>query len=174
MELKRKRGEEDSVGDDPDMVQFGLHARHAWLNNASSTMKLPWDFKLRDQLDVVDRSSKAFLRMTGVMPPIPSPEAVQSLPEEASLAVGADRSFSLKAIHRAHKRSWSEQITYERKCAYRKWIAIVSENAMAFDVARLQFCLDLWSLQGEVLPRLSVMHLATGLPVRYMRELGHF
>ena len=24
------------------------------------------------------------------------------------------------------------------KCAYRKWIAIVSENAMAFEVARLQ------------------------------------
>ena len=108
------------------------------MNNASSTMKLPWDFKPRDKLDVVDRASKSFLRVTGVMPPIPSPEAVQSLPEDASLAVGADRSFSIKAIHRAHKRSWSEQITYERKCAYRKWIAIVSENAMAFDVARLQ------------------------------------
>ncbi len=116
LDLKRKRGDTaDNVGSDPDMVQFGLHARHSWLNNASSTLKLPWDFKLHDQLDVVDRSSRPLLRMSGVMPPIPSPEVTQSLPVEASLAVGADRSFSLKAIHRAHKRSWNEQITYERK-----------------------------------------------------------
>ena len=54
-DLKRKRGDqEENVGYDPDMVQFGLHARHSWLNNASSTLKLPWDFRLHDQLDVVD------------------------------------------------------------------------------------------------------------------------
>ena len=123
LDLKRKRGDtEDNAGSDPDMVQFGLHARHSWLDNASSTLKRPWDLKLHDQLDVVDRSSKSLFRMSGVMPPIPSPEVSQLVPVEASLAVGADRSFSLKAIHRAHKRSWNEQITYERKCAYRKWI----------------------------------------------------
>lgn len=54
------------------------------------------------------------------------------------LSFGADKSFAVKAMHDAHKRSWSDQISYERKCAYRKWIAIVSENAMAFEVARLQ------------------------------------
>ena len=52
--------------------------------------------------------------MSGVMPPIPSPEVSQLVPVEASLAVGADWSFSLKAIHRTRKRSWNEQITYER------------------------------------------------------------
>ncbi len=78
LDLKRKRGDtEDNAGSDPDMVQFGLHARHSWLNNASSTLKLPWDFKLHDQLDVVERSSKPLLRMLGVMPPIPSPEVTQ-------------------------------------------------------------------------------------------------
>ena len=47
--------------------------------------------------------------------PIPSPEVSQSLPVEASLAVGADRNFSLKAIHSCSQAfmGWSDYIWKE-------------------------------------------------------------
>ena len=138
MDLKRKRGESDDDLTDPDMSQFCMHARHSWLANNVSNLKLPWDFKMNDQFDLVQKARKGLLKTCGVMPPVPVVEVSQSEPLESQLAVGSDRNFSVKALQNAHRRSWSEQINYDRKCAYRKWIAIVSENVMAFEVARLQ------------------------------------
>lgn len=46
-----KGASDDSIAD-----HFGMHARHSWLNNASSTLRLPWSFRLKDQRDVVDKS----------------------------------------------------------------------------------------------------------------------
>ena len=138
MDLKRKRGESDDDLTDPDMSQFCMRARHSWLANNVSNLKLPWDFKMNDQFDLVQKARKGLLKTSGVMPPVPVVEISQSEPLESQLAVGSDRNFSVKALQNAHRRSWSEQINYDRKCAYRKWIAIVSENVMAFEVARLQ------------------------------------
>ena len=138
-DLKRKRGLSfDDELIDPDTSQFCMHARHSWLSNSVSNLKLPWDFKMNDQFDLVEKARKGLLRTVGVMPPVPLLEQPQPEPFESKFAIGSDRNFSVKALHNAHRRSWSEQINYDRKCAYRKWIAIVSENAMAFEVARLQ------------------------------------
>ena len=49
-----------------------------------------------------------------------------------------DPCFGVKALQNAQKRSWTEQANYERRCAYRKWISVVSANPMAFEVSRLQ------------------------------------
>ena len=46
--------------------------------------------------------------------------------------------FSTKAFQNVQKHSWQDQLNYERKYAYRKWISIVSSNPMAFEVARQQ------------------------------------
>ena len=60
MELDQKRG--DDCGDpveranDSVAAHCGMHARHSWLNNASSTLRLPCGFRLKDQRDVVDKS----------------------------------------------------------------------------------------------------------------------
>ena len=139
MDLKRKRG--DAVEDemlDPDMSHFCMHARHSWLCNNVSNLKMPCDFRMNDQFDLVEKARKGLLKTVGVMPPVPRLEQSQPEPLESQLAMGSDRNFSVKALHNAQRRSWSEQINYDRKCAYRKWIAIVSENVMAFEVARLQ------------------------------------
>ena len=46
----------EGANDDSIADHFGMHARHSWLNNASSTLRLPWSFRLKDQRDVVDKS----------------------------------------------------------------------------------------------------------------------
>ena len=58
--------------------------------------------------------------------------------DEAQRYKTADPCFGARALQNAQKRSWKDQLSYERRCAYRKWVSIVSSNSMAFEVARLQ------------------------------------
>ena len=133
MELKRKRDEGDL-----DTLQFTMHARHTWLAQNASTLKLPWDFKLTDQFDIVQKSCRNVMQTVGAMPPMPVLEE-PALDKPASQIYGrSDPSFGTRALQNAHRRSWQEQLNYERRCAYRKWISIVAANPMAFEVARLQ------------------------------------
>ena len=34
-----------------DTLQFSLHARHTWLAHNKSILKMPWEFRLMDQLE---------------------------------------------------------------------------------------------------------------------------
>ena len=58
MDLKRKRGDEEFSMDVQDTSYFCMHARHCWLSRNMSTLKLPWDFKLVDQFDFVQKSAE--------------------------------------------------------------------------------------------------------------------
>eukprot|EP00435_Cladocopium_sp_Y103_P044655 s723_g12.t1 len=137
-ELKRKRGDSDH-DDHVDTSQFCMHARHSWLANNVTTLKMPWDFKLVDQFDRISSFNSGLLRTVGTMPPLPAVEGMSTDDATSSQAYArSDPSFGPKALQNAHKRSWHEKVDYERKCAYRKWISIVSANPMAFEVARLQ------------------------------------
>ena len=137
MDLKRKR---DGFNEDfADTTQFCMHARHCWISNNVSNAKMPWDFRLMDNLDIVQRSQKNLFRIMGAMPPLPAVEGSnEGLPDKLSRPGLDDPNFSTKALQNAQKRSWQDQLNYERKCAYRKWISIVSSNPMAFEVARQQ------------------------------------
>ena len=137
MDLKLKR---DGFTDDfADTTQFCMHARHCWISNNVSTAKMPWDFRLMDNLDIVQRSQKNLFRTLGAMPPLPAAEgSIEGLPDKLGRPGLDDPNFSTKALQNAQKRSWQDQLNYERKCAYRKWISIVSSNPMAFEVARQQ------------------------------------
>ena len=139
MDLKRKRGDEEFSMDVQDTSHFCMHARHCWLSRNMSTLKLPWDFKLVDQFDFVQKSAKNVFRTFGAMPPLPVLEGPSEEPSGDIRRYGTtDPCFGVKALQNAQKRSWTEQANYERRCAYRKWISVVSANPMAFEVSRLQ------------------------------------
>ena len=135
MDLKRKR---DEGSDDFDTLQFTMHARHTWLAQNTSTLKLPWDFKMCDQFDLVQKSCSNVMQTVGAMPPLPAVEGPADTSPDTQIYGRADPSFGTRALQNAHRRSWQEQLNYERRCAYRKWISIVAANPMAFEVARLQ------------------------------------
>ena len=138
MELKRKRVEQSDF-DVADTAAFSMHVRHCWLANNSSNLKMPWELRLLDQFDVVQRFHSSLFKTRGAMPPPPA--AVLSpgddLDEEHRYRT-ADPCFGARALQNAQRRSWKDQLNYERRCAYRKWVSIVSSNPMAFEVARLQ------------------------------------
>ena len=137
MDLKRKR--DGFLDNDADTTQFCMHACHCWIANNVSTVKMPWDFRLMDNLDVVQKSQRNLFRTLGAMPPLPVLEgSKEGVSDELNRPGLEDPNFSTKALQNAQKRSWQDQVNYERKCAYRKWISIVSSNPMAFEVARQQ------------------------------------
>ena len=133
MELKRTRD------DSPDMDVFASHARHQWITNNVKDFKMPWDLRMNDSLDVVKRARNNMFNTYGVMPPLPQIEAGAAESSDGLGSSTSDASYGVRAIRNAHQRSWQDQLTYERKCAYRKWISIVAVNALAFEVARLQY-----------------------------------
>ena len=127
------------MNESADTLQFSMHARHTWLTHNKSTLKMPWEFCLMDQRDVVDRSHRNFMRTVGTMPPLPALEGPVEVQDDRLQTYGVSAScFGARALQNAHSRSWHEQLNYERRCAYRKWITIVASNPMAFEVARLQ------------------------------------
>ena len=91
-----------------------------------------------DQFDIVQKSCRNVMQTVGAMPPMP---VLEELPADkpATQTYGrSDPSFGTRALQNAHRRSWQEQLKYERRCACRKWISIGAANPMAFEVARLQ------------------------------------
>ena len=73
------------------------------------------------------------------MPPLPAAVApVGDSLDEAQRYRTADPCFGVRVLQNARKRSWKDQLNYERRCASRKWVSIVASNPMAFEVARLQ------------------------------------
>ena len=106
MDLKRKRGEDS---DDVDTLQFSMHARHSWLANNSSVMKMPWDFNMVDQFDIVHKSGRELLKTVGTMPPLPAFEGTSEEHSDEPKRYGTmDPSFGVKAVQNAHKRSWQD------------------------------------------------------------------
>ena len=121
-------------------LHFTMHARHSWLTLAKPASNMPWDLKLKDQFDFVKRHQNNVLSMSGIMPPVP-PFLDQSFNSESSCPEPGEtaESYAFKAIKNAHKRSVTEQLSYERRCANRKWLSVVAVNPMAFEIARVHY-----------------------------------
>ena len=119
-------------------LHFAMHARHSFLSMNTSQNNMPWDFRLRDQFDHVKKLRVASLATRGIMSPIPPPEVVAATSQAGEVRPDfASSSYAYRAMENAHKRSMTEQLSYERKCAYRKWLSIVAVNPMAFEVSRM-------------------------------------
>ena len=95
MDLKRKR---DEGSDDFDTLQFTMHARHTWLAQNTSTLKLPWDFKMCDQFDLVQKSCSNVMQTVGAMPPLPAVEGPADTSPDTQIYGRADPSFGTRAL----------------------------------------------------------------------------
>ena len=103
MDLKCKR---DGSNDDfADTTQFCIYVRQCWISNNVSNTKIPWDFRLMDNLDIAQRSQKNLFRTMGAMPPLPAVEGSnEGLPDKLSRPGLDDPNFSTKAFQNAQKR----------------------------------------------------------------------
>ena len=99
---------------------YEQHVRHIWTANHVSNFKMPWDLSMKTPWEVCKRLRTNRLDLHGPLPPVPvivvADNSEGSFTESLSF-----KQIGVKAIKSADDRLWSEKLSWERKCAYKKW-----------------------------------------------------
>ena len=127
-ELKRNWGLEDG---------YDKHLASCWNKlRRRETFSLPWDAKLKTPFDIASKAWEV-MPMSGNMPLMPSLCSTSD-----SLEVGPEPSKSafkeakLKFASSTDNRLWSEKLSWDRKCAYKKWCSLILVNVGAWQIGR--------------------------------------
>ena len=171
MDLKRKR--DGFLDTDADTTQFCMHARHCWIANNVSTVKMPWDFRLMDNLDIVQKSQKNLFRTLGAMPPLPVLEgSSEGLPDELSRP-GLEDPNSAQRLCRMHR-----NVHGKTKRTMNGNAPIESGSVLSHLILwhlrwrGNRFCLALWSLPKEDWLNPSATVWGVSLPALFTRGLA--
>ena len=95
---------------------------------------MPWDLKLETIEDVVEKARNVFT-ISGQIPPLPvaRPDA---LVQTDMVAGSCFQQAGLKFAKTTDDRLWKERLSWERKCAYKKWSVLVLEDIGAWELGR--------------------------------------
>ena len=116
---------------------YEQHVRHIWTANHVSNFKMPWDLSMKTPWEVCKRLRTNRLDLHGHLPPVPV-TAIADSSEGPFSETLSFKQIGVKAIKSADDRLWSEKLSWERKCAYKKWVGIILRQVGAFDIARQQ------------------------------------
>ena len=140
MDLKRKWGGLQEPCDDVqhdlslDLDAYNVHLQSCWRNvRKRDEMPMPWDLRMKrpDETGVLREG----LAVTGQLPPLPAVGTelnVKSFASEDSIF----QSAGLKFAKSTDERIWRERLSWERKCAYKKWTALVLEDIGSWEIGR--------------------------------------
>ena len=136
------------------------HTQFCW--NARQTKKvhtMPWDLKMskcmRPQLNSVAMPS-----WSSRLPPLPCfpGELVDSL--ESDFVEDSFARVGLRAVKASDQRLWEERLSWERKCACKKWCSLILMKMSAWTIGRSVACGDSMRLAGGGLMESVVDSLA--------------
>ena len=121
----------NEVGDE----HVNFHIRHVWTSMHTSGMKLPWEISLHAlNKEVLEPFSKR-VKVCGNMGPCSNPK----LAEPVDLFDKKRSSFAdagLRLMKRTDEAFWEQQISFDRKAAYKKWTALILEDPGSWSIAR--------------------------------------
>ena len=138
-ELKRKWGtvQQDDIVQEPqlDMQTFDNLLQFCWNScRKAQILSMPWDAHMRMPHEVVNDFFRV-MPMGGQMPPVPaSRELTQTAMQTVSDSVF--QKAGLKFAKATDERLWKERLTWERKCAYKKWSCLILEQISAWEIGR--------------------------------------
>ena len=134
--LEQKGGEFVSNGSG---TAWGMHMKHSLRSSTSSFMpKLPWERIQETPVERVKKRIKTFpLKMSIVRDDwIHQPHFEAGSVEEAPLVRSAFSKAGLKASKAGDERLWAERLSNERKAAIKKWLIIILEDPLAWEIGR--------------------------------------
>ena len=112
-----------------------FHARHVWTSMHSSGMKLPWEISMpalsKEALEPFRKRVKLF----GNMGPCSTPkhhDPVDLFDKKRSSFADA----GLRLMKRTDETFWEQQISFDRKAAYKKWTSLILEDPGSWSVTR--------------------------------------
>ena len=116
---------------------YEQHLRHIWTTNHASTFKMPWELTLNTPWDACKKLRTSSFDLHGPLPPVPVSANVCNSDEGAD-EILSFKQIGVKAVKNADSRLWADKLSWERKCAYKKWVGIILRQVSAFDIARQQ------------------------------------
>jgi hypothetical protein len=98
---------------------------------------MPWELTLNTPWDACKKLRTSSFDLHGPLPPVPVSANVCNSDEGAD-EILSFKQIGVKAVKNADSRLWADKLSWERKCAYKKWVGIILRQVSAFDIARQQ------------------------------------
>ena len=116
---------------------YEKHLAFCWNRfRKSESHVMPWDACLRTPFDVFS-SSMQVMPLSGNMPLMPKVHSsANNLEVGPELSKSAFREAKLKFATTADNKLWHEKLSWERKCAYKKWCSLILTNVGAWQISR--------------------------------------
>ena len=148
--LKRKWGNRDSDNSFGDEFfnndAYSQHLGFCWNQGRSkSNFTMPWEVRMKTQHDVLHTFSQG-MKFAGNIPPMPTSSLLR---EDLTAMVIAEDSMKRSGIPLAKAsdaKLWEQKLSWERKCACKKWISLVAEQFTAWEICRQVATTDALSL----------------------------
>lgn len=114
---------------------IAFHTRHAWTMLHTGGIKQPWDLSVASTYqDALEPFRKRF-KLYGNIGPCNVPQPVdQDMMFDMKCSSFADA--GLKLMRKTDELFWEQQLSFERKAAYKKWTSIILENPGAWTISR--------------------------------------
>ena len=113
---------------------YSLHTQFCW--NSRQTKKLhvmPWDLRLKSPLNTFT-DAMASPTWNVRMPPLPVRPGDASASVESESVEDAFSKVGLRAVDASDKRLWQERLSWERKCACKKWCSLILMKISAWAI----------------------------------------
>ena len=140
-DLKRKWGnrgdtdETESFAPEMDMQSYNQHLQFCW-NSCRKTqiLTMPWDARLKMPHEIMSDAFKV-MPMSGQMPPVPIAQQ-STQPSGGTVEHSVFHKAGLRFAKATDERLWKEKLSWERKCAYKKWSSLILEQISAWEIGR--------------------------------------
>ena len=117
-------------------TSYNLHLASCWKKQKrDSLFTMPWECNMSTPSDVSGKMMN-FLQVKGNIPPFPvSSSRVERL-QEVVLVEDALKKSKIPLIKASHDKLWEKQLSWDRKCACKKLLSIVTTELGAWEVVR--------------------------------------
>jgi hypothetical protein len=132
------------TGELPGNEHIVFHTRHAWNMLHSTSMKQPWELALPAvHKDVLEPFRKRF-KVSGSLGICNGPARDHEC-DNLAVKYNSFADAGLKLKKKTDEHIWEQQISFERKAAYKMWTALILEHPGAWAVSRPKPGQDLMS-----------------------------
>ena len=97
-------------------------------------LTMPWECRMQGPKDWIAKSFP-MMSLSGPMPPIPQLQTdITTFVQPAKF--GCFQQAGLKFAKATDERLWQERLSWERKCAFKKWSCLILEDIGSWEIAR--------------------------------------
>ena len=117
-------------------VSYNLHLASCWKRQKTdSAFVMPWECNMSTPSDVASKMMK-FMQVKGNIPPLPVATSSGEKVNEVVFVEDALKKSKIPLVKASHDKLWEKQLSWDRQCACKKWLTIITTELSAWEVVR--------------------------------------